>query len=338
MRFDPQDAFEATAARGMSAAKLDIAFHAPAHSTTFTAGLKPFAEAVMRDAAGALVITLHPEGARGGLITTQLQLLESGGADAAFVIPGFTPDRFPDNFVFGLPGLFRNITEATLVYSRVVNAGLLRGYADFHVIGAFCTEPFTLHAAKKLTCLADLKTMKLRAANSADEIMLKQLGADARIVPGDRIVGAIESGEIDGTTLHIGPLYDLGVDRVTRYDYLLRLGCAPLLILMSKRSLDRLPAAAQEAVRRQSGEAYAQNYTRRVAAHHDHLLATLKADRRRVRTEPSAAEIDAANAAFKPVIDAWLAKDARNAEILAAVNAEIARLRGFSSAASSSDE
>jgi TRAP-type C4-dicarboxylate transport system substrate-binding protein len=180
--------------------------------------------------------------------------------------------------------------------------------------------------------------MKLRAANSADEIMLKQLGADARIVPGDRIVGAIESGEIDGTTLHIGPLYDLGVDRVTRYDYLLRLGCAPLLILMSKRSLDRLPAAAQEAVRRQSGEAYAQNYTRRVAAHHDHLLATLKADRRRVRTEPSAAEIDAANAAFKPVIDAWLAKDARNAEILAAVNAEIARLRGFSSAASSSDE
>jgi TRAP-type C4-dicarboxylate transport system substrate-binding protein len=144
---------------------------------------------------------------------------------------------------------------------------VLRGYGDFHIVGAFCTEPFTLHAAKKLTCLTDLNGMKLRAANSADEIMLKQLGADARIVPGDRIVSAIESGEIDGTTLHIGPLYDLGVDRVTRYDYLLRLGCAPLLVLMNKRSLDRLPAPAQEAIRRQSGEAYARNYTRRVAAH-----------------------------------------------------------------------
>jgi TRAP-type C4-dicarboxylate transport system substrate-binding protein len=305
---------------------LDIAFHAPAHSTTFTAGLKPFAEAAMGDAPG-LEIALHPEGRRGGLITTQAQLLDDGGADAAFVIPGFTPDRFPDNFVFGIPGLFRDITEASLTYSRVVAAGLLRGYADFHVIGAFCTEPFTLHAAKKLTCLADLKGMKLRAANNADEIMLQQLGAAARIVPGDRIVTAIESGEIDGTTLHIGPLYDLGVDRVTSYDYLLRLGCAPLLILMTQRSLERLSPAAQEAIQRHSGEAYAQNYTRRVAAHHEALLAKLKADRRRTRTEPPQAEIDAADAAFKPIIDPWLAQDPRNARILDAVKAEVAKLR-----------
>lgn len=308
-------------------ARLDIAFHAPASSTTFTAGLKPFANAVMRDVPGEIEIVLHPNGTRGGLLTTQLQLVESGGADAAFVIPGFTPERFPDNFVFGIPGLFRDITEATLVYSRVVNAGLLRGYGDFHVIGAFCTEPFTLHAAKKLTCLADLKGMKLRAANNADEIMLKQLCAAARVVPGDRIVAAIESGEIDGTTLHIGPLYDLGVDKVTRYDYLLRLGCAPLTILMNKRSLDRLPSAAQEAIRRHSGEAYAQAYARRVAAHHDALLAKLKADTRRIRIEPPAAEIDAANAAFKPIVDAWLARDARNRRIFDTVQSEVVKLR-----------
>ncbi|HEV8014802.1 MAG TPA: TRAP transporter substrate-binding protein DctP [Stellaceae bacterium] len=308
-------------------ARLDIAFHAPAHSTTFTAGVKPFADVVMRDAQGTVAIALHPEGARGGSITTQLQLLESGGADAAFVIPGFTPERFPDNFVFGIPGLFRDITEATLTYSRVVGAGVLRGYNEFHVIGAFCTEPFTLHAAKKLTCLADLNGMKLRAANSADEIMLKQLGAAARIVPGDRIVAALASGEIDGTTLHIGPLYDLGVDRVTSYDYLLRLGCAPLLILMSRRSLDRLPAPAQAAILRHSGEAYAQAYARRVAAHHAALLAKLKADRGRIRTEPTAAEVDAANRAFQPVVDAWLAEDARNARILDAVKSEVAKLR-----------
>ena len=310
----------------MTTAKLDIAFHAPAHSTTFTAGLKPFVEAVMHDVPG-LEIALHPNGARGGSLTTQMQLLENGGVDAAFVIPGFTPERFPDNFVFGIPGLFRDITEASLTYSRVVDAGVLRGYNDFHVIGAFCTEPFTLHAAKKLTRLADLSGMKLRAANGADEIMLKQLGAAARIVPGDRIVSAIESGEIDGTTLHIGPLYDLGVDRVTRYDYLLRLGCAPLLILMNKSSLDRLPAPAREAIRRHSGEAYVQAYTSRVAAHHDDLLAKLKADRRRTRTEPPPVEIDASNAAFKPIVDAWLAEDPRHVRILDAVKFEVAKLR-----------
>jgi TRAP-type transport system periplasmic protein len=305
---------------------LDIAFHAPAHSTTFTAGLKHFAEAVMRDVPD-LAIALHPDGTRGGLLTTQVQLVESGSVDAAFVIPGFTPDRFPDNFVFGIPGIFRDITEASLTYSRVVNAGVLRGYSDFHVIGAFCTEPFTLHSAKKLTCLRDLKGMKLRAANGADEIMLKQLDADARVVPGDKIVSAIDSGEIDGTTLHIGPLYDLGVDKVTSYDYLLRLGCAPLLILMNKRSLDRLPAPAQNAIRRHSGEAYVQNYTRKVAAHHDELLAKLKADTRRTRTEPPPDEVAASNAAFKPIVDQWLAQDKRNARILDAVKNEVAKRR-----------
>ena len=308
-------------------AKLDIAFHAPAHSMTFTAGLQPFADAAMRDAGSTLEIALHPEGLRGGLITTQLRLLESGAVDAAFVIPGFTPESFPDNFVFGIPGLFRDITEGSLTYSRVIAAGGLRGYDGYHVIGAFCTEPFTLHAAKTLTCLADLKGMKLRAANSADEIMLKRLGADARIVPGDRIVAAIESGEIDGTTLHIGPLYDLGVDRVTRYDYLLRLGCAPLLILMRKDSLDRLPAPAREAVLRHSGETYAQAYTSRVAAHHQELTAKLKADPRRIRTEPSPEEIEAASRAFQLAIDAWLAENARNARTLDAVKAEVAKLR-----------
>ncbi|HWE71739.1 MAG TPA: hypothetical protein VG328_01155 [Stellaceae bacterium] len=312
----------------MTAAALDIAFHAPSHSTTFTAGIKPFAEAVMRDAPD-LAIALHPDGTRGGLLTTQVQLVDSGEVDAAFVIPGFTPERFPDNFVFGIPGLFRDITEASLTYSRVVNTGELRGYDDFHVIGAFCTEPFTLHAAQKLTCLADLKGMRLRAANGADEIMLKQLGAAARVVPGDRIVSAIESSEISGTTLHIGPLYDLGVDRVTRYDYLLRLGCAPLLILMNKRSLDRLPASAQTAIRRHSGEAYVQNYSSRVAPHHDELLAKLKADTRRTRTEPPPEEIAASNAAFKPIVDEWLAKDPRHARILDAVKAEVAKLRAW---------
>jgi TRAP-type C4-dicarboxylate transport system substrate-binding protein len=307
--------------------RIDIAFHAPATSTTFTAGLKPFADAVTRDAAGAVEIALHPDGTSGGLLTTQLQLVESGDVDAAFVIPGFTPQRFPDNFVFGLPGLFRDIVESTLVFSRVVNAGRLRGYENFFVIGAFCTEPFTLHARAKLTCLADLKGIKLRAANNADETMLIQLGAQARVVPGDKIVAAIESGAIDGTTLHVGPLYDLGVDKVTSFDYLLRLGCAPLTILMNRESLDRLPAPVQDAVRRNSGEAYAAGYAKRVAAHHEALIARLKADATRTRTEPPQVEIEAAEDAFRPVIERWLAEDRRNQRTLDAVKEEIAKLR-----------
>jgi TRAP-type C4-dicarboxylate transport system substrate-binding protein len=306
-----------------------IAFHPPAGSATFQGSLKPFAEAVQREAGGAIAIELCPDGALGGKLTNQIELVESGGADAAFVIPGFTPERFPDNFVFGIPGLFADITEASLVFSRVVAAGKLRGYEDFVVIGAFCTEPFSLHARKKLTCLADLKGMKLRAANAADEIMLKQLGAEARVVPGDQILSSIEAGTIDGTTLHAGPLYDLGISRVTRFDYFLRLGCAPLTVLMNKHSFARLPANGQDAIRKYSGDWFAAAYASHVAAHNEVLLAKMRADPVRTVTDPPPAEVEAAAAAFQPIVEGWLKENKRNSDTLAAVKEEIARYRAI---------
>jgi hypothetical protein len=57
------------------------------------------------------------------------------------------------------------------------------------------------------------------------------------------------------------------------------------------------------------------------------LLAKLKADRRRTRTEPPLEEIATANAAFKPIIDEWLTQDPHHARILEAVKAAVATLR-----------
>jgi len=309
---------------------LNFAFHPPAGSATFEGGLQPFAAAIARETAGAVTVALRPDGVLGGKLTTQIELVEQGTADAAFVIPGFTPQRFPDNFVFGIPGLFSDIAEASLVFCRAVSGGVLRGYEDFVVVGAFCTEPFSLHSAKRLTCLADLKGMRLRAANGADEIMLKQLGADARIVPGDKIYAAIADGTIDGTTLHAGPLYDLGISQVTRFDYFLRLGCAPLTVLMNKERFARLPALGQDAIRKFSGEWFAQSYATHVAAHNEKLLAMMRADPARTVTDPPEAEIEAAAAAFKPIVDHWLGESPRNARVLDAVRREIARYRASS--------
>ena len=49
----------------------------------------------------------------------------------------YTSDRFSDDTIIELPGLFRDMREATLVYTRLIAAGALRGYEDFFVIGAF---------------------------------------------------------------------------------------------------------------------------------------------------------------------------------------------------------
>lgn len=114
---------------------------------------------------------------------------------------------------------------------------------------------------------------------------------------------------------------------MTRYDYFLRLGCAPLTFLMSKQRFEGLPRPAQAAIRKYSGEWFASNYATHVAAHNETLLARMRADPRRTVTEPAQAELDAAAAAFKPVVDAWLAANPRNRLTLDAVKAELGKLR-----------
>jgi len=59
-------------------------------------------------------------GVLGRDISQQPDLVLDGKADIAFVVPGYTPARFPDNAVVELPGLFHDTREATLVYIRLI--------------------------------------------------------------------------------------------------------------------------------------------------------------------------------------------------------------------------
>src|ERR1700722_1471186 len=100
--------------------KLKLAMFSADTEMTWVTAIKPWAEAVNKDAAGAIVIDEYPNGALGKALPQQAQMVLDGVADIAFVIPGVSPGRFPDNEVMDLPGLFRSLKEATLVYTRVM--------------------------------------------------------------------------------------------------------------------------------------------------------------------------------------------------------------------------
>jgi len=88
-----------------------------------------------------------------------------GVADMAWVNPGLTPDRFPDNDVLEFPGLFRDLKEATLVSTRVVASGALRGYDDFFVIAATANFPLMVHTRPPIGSPADFRGKILRVNN-----------------------------------------------------------------------------------------------------------------------------------------------------------------------------
>lgn len=307
--------------------KLRFAYFSSDRSTTYVAAIKPFVDAVNSDAAGLVEIEVSFSGALGKDPAKQLQVVLDGTADLAFVVPGYTPERFRDNTVIELPGQFRNIREATEVYTRLVADNALRGYDDLFVVGAFATEPESIHTNVPVGSLADLEGKRIRANNPVEAGALERLGMVAVQVPINKVSAAISSGEIDGAAVPPAPLIEFGIARVAAHHYLLGVASAPLTVVMNRAKFDSLPAEAQAVIRKFSGEWTAERYIATYVMENSKAIAELKADPNRVVVVPSRSDLDRAEAAFKTEVENWRAADPRNDELLAKAEAVLAEIR-----------
>lgn len=307
--------------------KLKFAYFSSDREQAYTNAIKPFVDAVNAKAKGIVEIQVYTSGALGRDFAQQAQLVLDGIADIAWINPGLTPDLFPDNNVIELPGLFRDAREATLVYTRVAASGAMKGFEDFFVIAAIGTEPLSIHARFPIGSLKDLNGKKIRSNNPTEGAVLTALGMVPEVMPINQTSEAIGRGTIDGATSRPGSLAGFGIARVTSHHYFLSLGAAPLLILMNRKKFDSLPKAGQEAIREYSGEWMAARYIDEYDATNNPIMEKLKSDPKRTVIFPSQADRDTAQAAFKRVIEGWLAEDPRNPKLLKAVEAEIAKLR-----------
>lgn len=307
--------------------RLKLSFFTSDRSIAYQAAVKPFVDAVNRDGKGIVQIDVYASGTLGRVQRDLPQLVLDGTADIAFIVPGQNPERFSDNSVIELPGLFRNAREATLVHARLAADPEFAGYADFFVIGAYATDPETIHSRKAINTLADLKDQRIRANNPTEAIGLAKLGALPVVLAFNETTNAISSGAIDGATVPMAQLFDTGIGRIAGNDYLLPTGSAPLALMMSRKVFDSLPAPAKAIVVKYSGVWAAARYVETFEAVDQTTLDTMKADRRRTIVVPSPADAAMAANAFAAVRRDWAAASPHNGALLAKVEAELVRLR-----------
>jgi len=307
--------------------KLKFSIFSPDKEITYLSVFKPFADAVNKETNGAVVIELFPNGALGRSPLQQAQMVLDGVADMAWIIASYTPGRFQDNEVLELPGVFQSLQEATLVFTRLVASGKIKGYEDFYPIALFGTAPYSIHARTPINSIADIKGKKIRASGALEGETVKALGAVPIGMPVTEVPEAISRGTIDGTTSHPAPLVDFGISKVTNYHYFTRLGVVPLTVLMNRKKFDSLPKSAQDAISKYSGEWTAARFNQYVGEYNDKVIKDLQADPKRKVVFPTQADHDAMQPAFKSVVDAWVAKSPRNKELLTLVEAEIVKVR-----------
>jgi TRAP-type C4-dicarboxylate transport system substrate-binding protein len=307
--------------------KLKLAFPSSDRSTSYLAAVKPFVDAVNAEARGQIEIETYFSGVLGKDPAEQPQLVLDGTADIAYVVTGLTRNRFADNAIIEMPGLFTNMRESVAVFNRLMAAGALQGYDDYVVIGAYVTEPETIHSNIPITSLNDLKHKRIRVNNPGEAAALEKLGARPVFLPVTKISEAIGSGSIDGALVPPSPLVDYGIKRVATYHYLLGISGAPLMVLMNRKIFNRLPKPAQATILKYSGAWSAGRFMDTYEAVENSIMGELKSDPKRQVTIPTPSDLDAANAVFAAVADDWASKSERNAELLKTVRAELTKMR-----------
>lgn len=311
---------------------LKLAFFSSDRSTTYLAAVKPFVDAVNAEGKGLVEIVLYSGGVLGREIARQPQVILDGNADIAFVVPGYSPERFSDNSVVELPGLFRNTREGTLAYTRLIAQKSLEGYEDFFVIGAYVTEPSTIHSRTPINSIDDLKGKRLRVNNPGEAAALEKLGALPVQMEIIQIAAAISAGTIDGAAVPKTPLGDYGIKRVATNHYLLATSGSPLALLMNRKRFDDLPKPAQRLIREYSGEWAAARFIESYDRSDELALEQLKSDPKRNLVFPSSSDHDQAQSAFKSVIADWLEKKPNHPSLLLKVENELAKLRSVPAA------
>jgi TRAP-type C4-dicarboxylate transport system substrate-binding protein len=245
----------------------------------------------------------------------------------AWVNPGLTPERFPDNDILELPGVFRDMREATLAHTRLAAAGALRGYEDFYPIAAVANFPLIIHLRPPIATMSDLSGKIRRVNNLVEGRALQALGVTPVVLPINEVALAIGRGTIDGATMPANALFAYGVSRITRFHYVAPLGAAPLAFLMNRKRFESLPKAARDVIARHSGEWTADRFIKYYDASNAQAMSELKSDPNRQVIMPPPAELDAMQDSIQATFEQWRQENPRNATLLALVKAEVARAR-----------
>ena len=307
--------------------RLKLSFFTSDRSVAYETAIKPFVDAVNQEGKGVVQVEVYLSGSLGRVQRELPQLVLDGGADMAFIVPGQNPERFRDNGVIELPGLFADVRQATLAYTRMIAADTLAGYKDFFVVGAFATEPESIHSRKALAALADLKGQKIRTNNLTEAAGLAKLGALPVVLAFNETTPAISSGTIDGATVPPGQLFDVGIGRLVTNHFLLPTSVAPLALMMNRHVFDRLPDEARQIIAKYSGDWAAARFVDAYARINREALAQLKADARRSVVSPSRTDADAAQRVFKSIAQEWGEGDSHRQALLRRVAHELAGLR-----------
>jgi len=218
-----------------------------------TGVLVPWAKMIEEKSGGRLKVTIYPGGTL-GKATDHWDLIKSGIVDMGFVVPGYTPGRFPLISVTELPLLFKTSRGGSQAVWSLFDKYLKTEFAGVKMLWIWVHPPGQLHLVKKpVRVLEDLAGLKIRSATPTTVAMVKALGATPVTIPAPDAYNALERGVLDGTIFPWEAISSFKLSEVLRYHAIVNLYVAPLFTAMNQRKYDSLPPDLRKVIDDLSG-------------------------------------------------------------------------------------
>jgi len=306
---------------------LKLSFFASPKDPTYADVLLPWVEAINAEGAGIVRIDTFPGGALVRGPAGQAKAVSDGVVDMAWVVPAYTPGRFPDNDVMELPGVIRDVRESSIAFRRLYDQGLLSGYDDFYVPLLATTHPYAIHTVNPVNSMEDLKGMKLRAGGPVASASIKAIGAVPVGMPVPAIAENISKRVLDGSGAEWNVMYAFKIIEVAKNHYMQRLGTVPLTVLFNKEKYESLSDEARAIIDKHSGEALSRKFGDVHFAIQGARLEKTMGNSDHTIVNPSEADVAAWNAVMQGVVDEWVATHPKGKELYSALQAELEKIR-----------
>lgn len=255
--------------------------------------LTPWAEDVSAASGGELTVQMFAGGSLGRNPAQQLQLVEDGVADIAWVIPGYSPGRFQESTVAELPFLIPSSTAGSPAMWKMYEDGHFKGDFDkLKMLGIFVSYPNSIASTKPVAVPQDMQDLKLRAPGPTMLTAIEALGAvPVGGITGPTVAESISRGLIDGTLTQWGAIETFRMGDVITHFNTAPLGATPMLVVMNKAKYESLSDAAKAAIDKFSGAAFSERFGASFDANIAEARETLLANDTIAVTEPDEAQL-----------------------------------------------
>lgn len=283
----------------------------PANSFIYADILSVWAERVTADSEGTLTIRLFPAGTLGRDASAHLDMVRNGIVDLAYFIPGYTPGAMTEATIVELPNMVPSATIGSVAATRMVEEGLWtgQGMESVKILGMFSTAPTLLTTRGPVASLEDVANLNLRGAGPTLLASIEAIGATpVGGLTAPQIAEALSRGLLDGTINEWVALTIFGISQTAQNHLNVNMGASAIMVAINRATYDALPAAAQAAIDRHSGEAFARLWGETFDARIEAFRSAAEQEPGRSFTTLSEAEQARWDERFQTVIDGWIAE------------------------------